>query len=338
LSHTFTLIYATSSLSEGYITSSMDQKLRPTLTSAGMAGITEETLTLTFGEALTNLWAQKRSSAGGLTYQTYASDIPETYPQNVYAIDPITGSEFSVDAEGNLVYTLLHEAGDPVLDGQGDPVYRHRQGETVLDGQGNPILITDLTSNRHVDLLLVDGLYYFATDTNYVQYRQELAEILTTYVTSNLAPLVDILLEETRVFYYPKKALGLVWVTTGDDVVFTLEAGQSFEVVLYVDEATHRDLALRSTLTFKTIEVINAGLQNSVVSTDDLVAALRTAYGNTVISVSLQGLGGVNNYSTVSLLNEHERLSLKKTLVVLETGKLAVQEAVNVSFVKYSNP
>lgn len=340
LNNLFTVIYTTTSLTQGFVPSASDSKLLTWIVPG--AAISEEAIPFTFGYALSNLWVQKRSPASGLEYQRYTTDVPRVYEADVFDRDPTTGSIFTMVEDPNHPgqtipnYTILHRRNDPVLDPDGNIVYLHKVGDVILGGDGNPLLQTSSTALRYIDLLLVDGLYFFATDANYVSYRQELANVLVTYITEDLKPIADMVLEKTRVFYYPKKALGLISVMIGDDVTASVSASQAFEVVLYVVESIYLDTLLKSRLTRLTVVTLNEAIKASLISMSDITSTLKSLYGTGVVAFDIKGLGGTLDYPTVAIVNQHERMSLKKELMALESGALIVQEAVNVRFVKYT--
>ncbi len=72
-------------------------------------------------------------------YQTYEEDVYQTYEEDVY------------DGE-----TIIHYAGDQVLDENGDPIILHHAGDQVLDEENNPIILHHegdliLDENGHQD-------------------------------------------------------------------------------------------------------------------------------------------------------------------------------------------
>lgn len=122
--------------------------------------VIQEALKVKFGEVLEGLWSRARSVAGSLNYVLYADDIPATYETRVYKRDPATGTiELGYDEETQqMSYTILHEEGDAVLDGEGSVIYKHRKGDAKLDNEGSPISQGGRTMLRQVELLLFEGL------------------------------------------------------------------------------------------------------------------------------------------------------------------------------------
>lgn len=336
LTHSFRIHYTTNSVPVQYVQDTANTHIGKFLLPVDTIAITEETVNVTFGYALDNLWTRSRSVATGNVYETYDHDVPMTYAEDVYQIDPVTNSIFSV-VNGNLVYTKLHSAGDVVHDSQNEIIYKHLKGDPILDDSGVPISKSDLYTDRHIDLILVDGAYYFATDDSHAYYRNEIADVISTWITNNIAKIKDILLDKTDIFYYPTSSIGLVDVYIDKDTEIKIEARQSFDVVLNVNEVVHNDIRIRKQLEQLTIKTLNTSLQNNIVSVSDIIVALKNAFRQSVVSFNVSGLGGASNYNTIAIKNENESLSLNKILRVQDDGTLIVSEAVNISFVKFTS-
>jgi hypothetical protein len=169
-----------SSITVGFKPSEADGDAPIFLTGPGFKVITHETLDLTFGYALKNLWSRSRTLPGGTVYKKHSADIPLLYTEDVYRTDPITGSIFSINASGNVVYDKLHTAGDIVRDNSGAVIYKYKAGDTVIDADGNPVPDEIASMDKELDILFVDGRYYFTTDANFIAYRAEIAETIRT--------------------------------------------------------------------------------------------------------------------------------------------------------------
>ena len=330
----FHIFYCTSSITNSFTPSEADGLIGKFLLPANTAVSTHETLDLRFGYSLKNLWSRSRSLATGLEYATYKEDIPLYYEVTVYKTDPVTGSIFSIDADGELVYNILHLKGDPVLDSDGLPVYQHRKNDVKLDGDGKPTIITDLSVNKELDILFVDGKYYFADDAAFVSYADEISNVLSTWVVDNIQDIQDVLLEQTKIFFYPKTTLGKVKITASDGLEDYIPAEQSFTVDLCVKEAVYLNEAIREQLKSATIELLDKYISETVVNITVITAALKELYGDAVVAFKLYGLGGSKDYQIASLASEHNRLCLKKILQIQQDNKLIIKEDVTVNFQK----
>ena len=102
--------------------------------------LTHETMRLNLGTYLKYLWTETRTFFYGNEYATYQYDVPLLYEEDVYEIDPETGSIFRfVEDTCAIEYLLKHHKGDPVLDENGNPLYRYRRGDVILGPDGLPI-------------------------------------------------------------------------------------------------------------------------------------------------------------------------------------------------------
>lgn len=300
---------------------------------ASIAGIMHEKMRVRLGYALRTLWARARTTAEGVVYQRWETDIPAIYEEDIFERDA-NGFAVSV-VDGSVVYNYAHRAGDPVLDGEGNPTYRHRAGDIKLDSYGNPIVVNPRSLVHHVDLLLIEGAYWFATAPSALEYRQLMISTLVDWLIDDLSTINDQLLEQTRLYFYPKTTSGTIEVMIGEGVRTFINAAQSFRVTLYVSSVVYNNSALRMQLSKTTVQTINEQLKGNVVSMDHIVSALRDAYGDDVISVQATGLGGAANLPVVTIINDADRCSIRKRLIAQADDTLMVEEDVEVVFVRH---
>lgn len=330
----FHLFYSTTSVVREFVPDAADALLGKFLLPSNSSVTTHEMLQLQLGKHLKNLWTRSRSMAVGLQYATHSFDVPMLYDRDVYKQDPMTGAIFSFDTTGALKYERQHAMGDPVLDSSGIPIYRHRKGDVILDAQGNPSTVSELSIDKELDILLVDGRNYFADDIAYVDYRNELVGILEAWVTEDIEKISDILLEQTRIYFYPKTTLGKVTVSAEDNQENTIDAEQSLVLDLYVRSEIYNDTAIRQQLTDTAIRLLDSYIGATSVNMTEIVQALVLQFGENVRSINLKGLGGQVDYRIVTLASEHNRLCLKKILKLQQDNTLIVAEDVTVNFYK----
>jgi hypothetical protein len=323
----FSLIHHTNSLTENFTFDETDLILGKFLLTPGHVGNNLEKLTIHFGDALKNLWSRSRSFKTDRIYKTHQVDVPLFYEEVVFDINPSTGSSFTIE-NNEIVYHYLHKVGDPVLDANGNQVYKYRVGDVMLDANGDPIYDVDLKTGRECDLLVVDARYYFATDTATVSYRKEIETILTDWIVDGLADIAEELLEQTRVYFYPKTTLGVVRVYTPNDAEDYLNAEQVLTVSLYAPKAIYENLGVREKLESSTIEILSTYIGQSRVNVSEIEDYLRVYYADSVSSVRLSGLGGAANYQVVRLVNPNTKLCIKKELVVQPDKTTLVSDAV----------
>ncbi len=335
LSTKINLFYTTSSVPTDYRSSPMDLMLGSFQLPSNSVGITHEIISVTFGHALTNLWAQTRSVADAEAYLVYEEDVPMYYEEDVYETDPTTGLNFKLDPVTNEpVFTVVQKAGDMIYH-NGEQVFKHRRGDPIL-GLDLIARVEKQATDRHCDMLFVDGCYYLATDTKYKDYLKELANVLDQWIYTDLGEIDSVLLEQTKMYYYPKKTVGSVEVMLNDDSKVVMPAEQSLNVILYVRDVVFKDMQLREEINRKTVIYLNEALQKSIVSISTIMSDLKALYSNSVVSFKVWGLGGEDNYDVVSIVNQQDRLCLKKHLVPQEDGTLVVAEDITINYVNFT--
>ena len=235
--------------------------------------------------------------------------------------------------DGKVVTNKLHSKGDPVLDSDGEVVYKFRKGDVMLDLTGNPIPAASEGLERQVDLLLIDGNYWFATDATAASYRNELTTTIVRWLTNDLESLSKRLLENTRLYFYPKVDTGYIDVKLADGTVLSMPAGQSLRLDLVVDEIVNANTALKAQLVNISIASVSTQLEQDTVAVDEIQAKLRELYKTDVKSATLTGFGGSSNYTMLSVVDPATRLSLRKRLVAQPDDTLIVTEDLTVNFI-----
>jgi len=330
----FDVLYSTNTpRGANWVVSNTDAFLGYFLLPQDTYAITHETLSVRLGHFLKYLWCRARTIVGEANYEKWAMDVPALYAEDIYQTDPVTGSAFEIDADGNLQYTILHKKGDPVIDDHERPVYKHRIGDIKLDAYDSPIVINSRNLVRQMDMFLIEGSYYLATNQVTAEYRNYLRTTVVDWLTEDLPSMGNNLLEQTSLFYYPITSVGLIKVLFANGLETYLEAGQSFRCTLYVNSAVYNNYDLRATLTVNTIKTISLELQKRIVSMSNIIDALKTSYKDDVISIEMSGLGGNKNLNVVTIIDDAQRLSLRKMLVTRNDETLGLQEGVEVTFV-----
>ena len=166
-------------------------------------------------------------------------------------------------------------------------------------------------------------------------YRTIITQNIVQWLNNDLASLRAELLEETSIYFYPNTTIGTISAVVDNGIVRDIEASQSFTVSLSVTKLVYEDIQLRNRLKISTISTIADLLTKSTISNDIITTALRTQYGTDVVAIHVSGLGGVNNYSVLTIPDNAKRCSIKKRLTALANRSLIVEEDINVEFVLY---
>lgn len=331
----FDVIFTTNvNVGSQYSRSSIEDAMGEFLLPADSKAINHEKLRLKFGDSLTTLWSRNRTVVSSQMYRRYDADVPAIYENDIYEIDPTTGTTFKIE-NGQVVYTLLHKKGDPVLNDNGDQIYAYRAGDLMLDDQNKPIVISPRKITRLCDIFLIDGVYWFATAQAVVDYRVEMTNTLVYWLVNDLTSIESMLLEKTNIYFYPKTTIGMIDVLINEGTKMQIPAQQSFVVTLYVPDRVYSNEKLRETISNNTIDVLLTALQGTQLSVSGMEESLRQAYKDDVIEVCVAGFGGDDNIRVATLIDQTTRCSIKKKLVSLADNTLTLTDDIVISFVRH---
>lgn len=335
LTTSFNLIYSTSAPMDPaqFRASKFDKYLGLFLIPTTSVGIQWEQIRLQFGSSLTTLWTRARSVIGSIPYKTYATDVPRLYTEDVYQAN--ADGSYITFVDGKPTMTILHHKGDPQLDANGNPIMDHHAGDVMTDASGAPIPGGQRDLERQLDLMLIEGAYYFATDSAATSYRQELVNTVLAWLLQDLAPMQQMLLEQTKIYFYPQATMGDIYVINQNGLKVGIPAGQAFQLTLYVSAQTAQNPDLTAQLQNASINTLNAQLQNATFAVDAAQDALKAVFGDDVIAQQLEITTGALNMPVFTVVDESTRCGLKKILVAQGDDSLIVSEAVTVIFTPY---
>jgi hypothetical protein len=151
-------------------------------------------------------------------------------------------------------------------------------------------------------------------------------------ITGSLKNISGRLLEQTKIFFYPKTALGSIAVQVENTNTDYLNSEQSFTLDLYVKRAIYNDQTIRGTLEAATVTLLDSYVSRQSINMSEVREALRVAYGNSVTAFNIKGLGGSKDYQMVTLVSESDHLCLKKQLSVQADKTMIVKDAVIINF------
>lgn len=302
-------------------------------------GLTQEKVRIEFGKHLKHLWRRSRTLYETIEYKTYPEDVPQYYSQDIYARDKngniITKYDF---ATSEIKQELLFKKGDPVLDVEGKPVLKHRKGDFVYGPDQQPIpLQTDRNLGRELDLFLVDGRYFFATNDATEDYLKKALDQIVSWVTVDIAHLAQRCLERTDLYYYPKASVGLIDVIVGDGTKVRLPADQRFTVKYTVRKDKYNNPEIRDNLRDSAAKTILNALTSlekvtgGAITKNDIVAAIKSLHKDDVIDVELRGFLD-DRYNAALITDMSSVPSIGKKLVTMSNLTLQVQDDVSVEW------
>jgi len=229
--------------------------------------------------------------------------------------DPV---EVTVPVDSVMIFgevTLLHTEGDIVHGVDGQPI--------------STLLNRDL--DREFDLLMFDGAYYFATSESTLNYRNTVKNDITRWVTEDIHQLSLMLLEQTKIYFYPKQMIGDIPVYTVDNVLTRLPAKQSLFVTIFVDTDTYKNMELRVAIEQTLSEAINNEIRRPNISLDAMTDNLRAVAGTNVKSLRINNLFSGREY-IVTLKDASYQFSIGKQTIGLSDGKIAVKDSITYQF------
>ena len=317
-----------SSFDQGVKGSIIDQQLGHFQLPTGCIGLGWDKLRLRFGLSLDTLWTQTRTTVNELAYRKHTEDIPAYYDADVFEVDA-NGACFDV-VNDEIVYRYLHRKGDPKLTPDGEPMYAARAGENVLDLFGKPIPVNagDDGFTHFVDIFSLEAEYRLATDSVSKDYRELIARTLVSWIDGDLASIEDKLLDESRIYFYPKVTQGSVRAMVLNSQEVFLQAGQSLTVTLTMPQETFQNEKLLSNLKKTTIRTLDACIKQQVYTATETQKLLMSQYGQDIISVQVAGVGGQANYPVVTVLDDQARMGIRKRLSVQPDDRLIVEDDV----------
>lgn len=318
----------------GWIPATFDPLLPGYMLPSGTMGVTRERLSVRLGWTLDNLWRRARTVVGASNYAVWDMDVPATYDEDQYTVDPETGLNFTI-VNGQLVYNKTASAGDVQKNADGSIIYRYRKGDIKRDAYGNPYISTDRTTARQFDLMLIEAAYYFANNDAATEYRKSFITSVVQWITEDLQSIESSLLDKTDIYFTPTQVVGQLDVVFGAGLKLTIDAGQSFTVKIYLKDSVYKNDQIKEKLRKKTITTIGECLKAKTVAVSGIIDALRAAYGADAISMEVSTLGGVAQLAVLTVIDDTARLSIRKKLSYRDDGSFALAEDVDVQFIPH---
>lgn len=295
-------------------------------------GATHETITLQFGVPLVGLYTPTKDILKSSTYLKYTQDIYAVYNETIYAMGPF-GKEYTVDGDGKVVFTIVHNAGDTVMDDNGDPIILHHVGDIIYDVNGLPVKdpLSDNQLLRQVGLTLINGKYKFATHTDSSIYRDNIPYIVKGYLTDEIAPAAGKLHERTELYYKPMGVLYNLHVSLGGGEDAYVSSLLSFKITYYMSDENIDNISITNKINLTTRTIISEHISQSILSIAAVTKDLLDANGEYIVGFNIDKfLDG--NISYMSIMDPGSTFSIAEELVVLPDGKLDVRDTVQVVF------
>jgi hypothetical protein len=227
-------------------------------------------------------------------------------------------------ADNGHTYTLTFHLG---------PVFKYRAGQTLLDNMGNPVPVNGVTAKNDIDIMVVDGNLAFATDPNYVTYRDEVVSTITGWITNDIINVQARLMERSKIFFYPQASLGLTQITLTNGQNVYIESEQTPNVDVYIDKSVYGNKQVQDNMTDQIGNYLDTAVAQLSFTVQKLEEDMAALLGSNVKGVTMSGLGGSANYKAMDVTDQHNRLCIQRQLVVNTDGTITVQPAININFI-----
>lgn len=336
------LVMVKNHMPTGFQYSSIDDMTNPGLldnydSSASYVGIINETLDISLGYPLHNLWSNSRSTLDPKTFAVYDEDVYKTYTQVVYKRNPSDLSLIiEVDPNTGIPGAVIeHNIGDFLLDEMGQKQILYPAGSTKYDSTGKPVIVGgEREILRFINMVLFDGRYYFANDQLTNEYTREVFTTVTGWIINDVPKIKRNLIDETEVFFQPKTTSGYINVIGEDSDSIQVKADQELLVTYYTTKENYDNAELRKYITEYTPRILKEALEKRTVSVDGIVDYIKSKLGDDILSVKVEGFME-DRYQIVTLTDDSMLPSIGKRMVVLSSKELRVEDAVTVQILKH---
>lgn len=315
---------------------SLDGTVGSHLLDGQYAGIYHEILAIRLGHRLDLLWTGARMVTGDRSPKRYTEDVYLKYgPRDMsrYEIDPVTGLPVARVVDGKTQLVVLHEVGEIVKDAStGEPIVLHRKGDVIIGDNGEIEYESDRSTRWWADLTLFDARFKFASTDEIVSYNRYISNLSVSWSNRVLDDLNKTALERTKIFFSPKNSIDEITVLADDSAELRIRPEQSLTVNLFVLKEVYQDYLLRASVEETVVQDVYEAISQEVISISNLEEEIMKAMPNGVVGIEISGLGGYNNYTTVTVVDGRNRLSIAKELFVDSDNKLGIRNNIRTIF------
>lgn len=315
----------------GYLPNDIDAMVQSHLMPNQWMLVSRERLEVTLGYDMTGIWRRNRNVLGEEDYQRWTTNVQKYWTENTYKKDANGNEIIEIGPNGEVIMYLEHAKGDPVLDSNNEPVWEHMKGDPVII-DGKPVLVAPRKLLREVTMLMIDGLFYFATEAAAAAYAVEIPMEFVSWLESDIEEISERLLEKAELYLYPTQTFGDTTVTIRDGQRASINIDQSFAVTHWLKPSAFTNTSIRPALIANDKSVIDNLISRKTVSRSDILSQISETVGDDVLANEFSGLGGTENYPVLTVEDDAVRLSIRKKMVVLANQLLTVEDDVTVNF------
>lgn len=309
-------------------------------TSNAYMAITREKLSIKFGSHLGHLWTRCRTAPEETKYQIHDANVGKIYPEDVFKMNNLNVPELKWNGvTGKYERTLLHSKGDPVLDVNGNQETLYYKGQVVKDEYNQPVPVDgERGIVRQVEILMVDGRYFFANDEISTRYYDAAVKTLASWIVGDIPNLEKNLInaERSDLRFYPTDTMSAVKATVDGGTQINIATTQYVAVDIYLSEDKFANLELKDEITQTAPKIVNEALNKNTVSVQDVEAALKSSLSESIISARVTGLFD-DRYNTVTIIDNTGAFVLDKRLEIQSNLSMAVVDNIDVRFHRHSS-
>jgi hypothetical protein len=298
----------------------------------GVIGATQETITLNFGQYLPNLYCPVIENLTAGETLSYGANVPATYPVTIYEEGP-EGPVFTIDNLGNINLTILHNAGDPILDSSGQPKMLHYLGDPVLDINGIAIPVSNYTNgiSYTIGVTLIDAKYSYATATLTKAYTSTLPDFILGFMANDIASIANELSENTKIWYAPAGESFLLNVNLGNGITAQVPGIINVQITVYMNNDGMTNLDLQAQTTLAVNSVVGSQLSLTTLTTEGLGDAIEAVLPSQAITFSIDSFLP-NNAPIITLLDNTQTFTLGSVIAVMPNNTLDIVEGITVLY------
>ena len=289
---------------------------------------------IVLGEHLENLWTRGRTLISDDQYERYTENVYYTYDEDVPKW--VNGRKVYDIVDGKLVTVIEHRAGERILDEYNNPSIRYHAGDVKIDPVTKEKIISAENNDllREFDLVLFDGLYYFANASATVDYLKEAMDTIITWSKNNIPRLGANLIDRSDLKFHPKTTIGDVTLIGDNGEEIKVSAYQDITITYYLSEEKFANAELRKYITEHTPSVINEAISKTTVAKSDITDALKTVMGDDILGVNVSGFMD-DKYNIITVKDASQLPCIGKRLVINNNLTLQVEDRITINPIKH---
>lgn len=294
--------------------------------------LSRQHLTITLGSSLSDVIRNDVEVSSTLTkYATYSSDIAKKYDEDVYEYDENGVLKYHDDGAGNLNLILLHQAGDEVVDEDGNTVYLHKKGDIIYEG-GNPVVDTNRDNLYYISAMFMDAKVFFSDRVSETEFVTSMYSTLEGYFDS-IRNIQDQLLERTNLFFRCVRSTGIANINRGDGVADKQNIEMSFKIVCYVPSYVKQSETIQDQITEMTCSAIEDAIDSRTISMLDIFTEVKSKMSDYIDHFDLLGVNNDTTLQTFVITDEDSQPSVARKLELTDDNVLSLNKQIEIQYV-----